>query len=297
MKKNSSALLKNNSLPKAFISLFLLVSLVSCKYIANKEKKEYLAKCGEDYLYAAEVFANIPQEISSDDSIQLVRSYVDNWIRTKLIKNEIYENESFKEESIQKQLEQLKYQLALHQYRTDYLNERLDTTITEAEVQTYYKEHKDDFQLRNKIVKAIFVKFPKDVPKSEDILKMMSSKDEDAVDEFRNYCYQFADNYHLNDSSWVAYNELTDATPFKKNITNEIQFLREKRTRTESDSSYLYYLSIKEYKLDQEISPYSFVKSKIKNIIINKRKTDLINNIEEEIYSNAIKNKKFEVYY
>ena len=116
-------------------------------------------------------------------------------------------------------------------------------------------------------------------------------------EEFKAYCYQFANRYHLNDSIWISFEEVIDATPFSKNISNEIQFLRNKKLETASDDFYTYYLLVKDYKLNQEISPFDFVKSRIRNVIINQRKIKLIRNLEEEIYSNAIKNKSFETFY
>jgi hypothetical protein len=45
-----------------------------------------------------------------------------------------------------------------------------------------------------------------------------------------------------------------------------------------------------------EISPFDYVKPTIKELIINKRKLDLIKKFEKEITDDAIKNNKYEIY-
>ena len=45
-----------------------------------------------------------------------------------------------------------------------------------------------------------------------------------------------------------------------------------------------------------EFAPFPYVKNIVENIVLNKRKLDLIENFNNEILSDAIKTKKFQVY-
>ena len=45
-----------------------------------------------------------------------------------------------------------------------------------------------------------------------------------------------------------------------------------------------------------EVSPYEYVKSTLKELIINRRKLELIKKFEKEITDDAIKNKNYEIY-
>ena len=45
-----------------------------------------------------------------------------------------------------------------------------------------------------------------------------------------------------------------------------------------------------------QIAPFSYVENIVANIVLNKKKLDLIENFNNEILNDAIKTKKFEVY-
>ena len=79
-------------------------------------------------------------------------------------------------------------------------------------------------------------------------------------------------------------------------IPNKIQFLKENDYIESEDKDYLYFIKILEYKISDQISPLQFVKDEIENIIINKRKLKLSNQLEEKIYNQAKKNNDFKIY-
>ena len=55
-------------------------------------------------------------------------------------------------------------------------------------------------------------------------------------------------------------------------------------------------LNIVESLKSNEDAPFSYVKSIVENIVLNKRKLNLIENFNKEILNDAIKTKRFEVY-
>jgi hypothetical protein len=63
-----------------------------------------------------------------------------------------------------------------------------------------------------------------------------------------------------------------------------------------TDSSYQYLIKFNGYKLKGNDAPLSYVKDEIKNIILNKRKLDFINSIQNSIYKDALKSQKVETY-
>ena len=72
--------------------------------------------------------------------------------------------------------------------------------------------------------------------------------------------------------------------------------MKGKKSIQESDSLHVYLLKILKYKISDETSPLEFVRDRIKDIIINKRKVELIKTLEDGIYKQAEKNKDFEIF-
>ena len=62
------------------------------------------------------------------------------------------------------------------------------------------------------------------------------------------------------------------------------------------DSLGVYLMKINDVLLRNETAPIEYVKPTIDQIVINKRKLELIKEIEKDITKDAIKNKQFEIF-
>jgi hypothetical protein len=122
-----------------------------------------------------------------------------------------------------------------------------------------------------------------------------SSRPQD-MESLKSYAFQFADNYSLEDSTWIKFDDIIKNSPLST-ISNKVQFLRRNRYVEEVDSVYLYLLNIQEYKISEEASPLEFVQEEIRNIILNKRKVALAKSLENDIYGRAKENEDYKIYY
>jgi len=62
------------------------------------------------------------------------------------------------------------------------------------------------------------------------------------------------------------------------------------------DSTGVYMVKIKDVLNRKEKAPLQYIKPTIRQIILNKRKLELIKKIEKDITRDAVENKQFEVY-
>ena len=62
------------------------------------------------------------------------------------------------------------------------------------------------------------------------------------------------------------------------------------------DTAFKYFLYIREYKIQDQLSPLEFVRDQVKNIIINKRKVALSNELENKIYQEGVEQNSFEIF-
>ena len=83
----------------------------------------------------------------------------------------------------------------------------------------------------------------------------------------------------------LAYVSADNVISFKPPLSNE-----------DSNEENLYFLRIKEYKISDQISPLEFVRNDIKQIILNKRKVAIANQLEEEVFEKAKSSNKYEIY-
>ena len=109
------------------------------------------------------------------------------------------------------------------------------------------------------------------------------------------YCNQFATSYSFDDSLWIEFEEMVANTPFG-NLNNKAALFKSNRIESNQDSDFLYFIRVNEYKLAEEVAPLEFARERIIKNIINRRKLEVLNAMEERIYQSAKENNGFELY-
>ena len=77
---------------------------------------------------------------------------------------------------------------------------------------------------------------------------------------------------------------------------NSKRVLKKNRRFELEDSVYKYFIFIQDFKLKGASSPLEYVSSIVEKILINKRKKEIIHNIEQKLIKEAINNNNFEIY-
>jgi hypothetical protein len=283
--------------------VFLLaVLLVGCDLIRMKEDKaaepesrRAIARVNNTFLYLDELAGLVGGNSTKEDSVSRVTAYVNSWVRKQLLINEAMKNIDINEAEVERKVLDYRYSLIGYEFQNFYIKQHINDSVSDAEVEAYYKEHVDNFVLKQNIVRGTFIKVPKEAPRTKRIKELMFSKKEKDINELNSYCLSFSSAYHLSDSTWIEFDKLSVNSPLAE-IPNKIQFLKTNPYYETNDTQSLYFLKIDDYKISDNISPLEFVREDIKNIILNKRKVELAQKLEQDVYENAIKTKDFEVF-
>jgi hypothetical protein len=168
--------------------------------------------------------------------------------------------------------------------------------VSEQAIEDYYQENKQNFELKNNIIKGIFAKVPQEAPRTGRLRSLFQGGlTEDVREEIKSYCLSFATSYSLDDSTWYNFEDIIANTPLVS-IPNKVQFLQKNEFIETSDDLYVYFVKVMDYKISDQISPLEFVRDDITKIITNQRKVALTQELEEEIYQDAKDNDHFEVF-
>ena len=232
---------------------------------------------------------------SKEDSASITNSYVDNWIRKRLLITKAQQTIDFNEAAIERKVLDYKYALMVHEYEKLKVNEKLSLDVSDEEINEYYEEKYENFLLKQNIVKCIFAKIPEDAPELRKFSRLLRRYPKSDFEDIKSFCLQFADKYSLEDSTWINFDDIIQNTHLT-GIPNKIQFLKTNKFVESNNEGYVYYLKILEYKISEEVSPLSFIKGDIKNIIVNKRKVTIKKNLEEEIFNEARSKNEFEIF-
>lgn len=282
--------------------LLLLFFLFACDKLWFKktpagtdEGRVPVARVNNAYLYKDELVGIASTGATKEDSASRVQAYVDSWIRKQLLIQEATKRIDINEAEVERKILDYRYSIIAYEYQAQYIKQNLDTVVSSQDIDAYYKNNLDNFILKQNIVRATFIKVPKNAPRTEKTKDLIFSRDAQDQNELRSYCLSFSTAYHLADSSWIIFDELVKSSPLVE-IPNKIQFLKTNPYYETSDDSYLYFLKVDDYRISDSVSPLEFVRDEIKNIILNKRKIELVKNLEERVYQKALDSKEFEIF-
>lgn len=254
----------------------------------DAHKKDAVAKAFDYYLYLEDLAGVVPHGASLKDSTSIVKNYIDNWIRQKAVLHKAETNLDDEKKDVSQKLEEYRNSLITYAYETELIRQKLDTIISEEEVNSFYKGHLQNFQLKDNIIKVIYLKLNKKSPKLEKVklwYKSTASKDRENLEE---YCHQYAINYYLDDNTWFLFNDLLKEIPIK--TYDEEQFLQNNRDIEIEDSIHIFLVNIRGFMIKNSISPLSFEKKNITTMIMNERKLKLIEEMEHQAFDDARKN-------
>ncbi|MBA3682980.1 MAG: hypothetical protein H0W73_17720 [Bacteroidetes bacterium] len=280
------------------IYIFICLFIVSCNKGSEKEEivSKPVAKAGNEVLSLNDYKENYIAVESIKDSAILAKKSIENWAIESLFYQEGMSKLNEDEIDVDKQVEDYKRSLVNYIYQTKLIEANLDTNITRREIEQYYSDHEDNFILKENIVKVHYFKIPIKASGLEKIKRLLRSyvyqpKD---VEPLKTLASQNAENFFMNDSTWLYLDDIKKEMP---KLRDQPDFnLTQGRVIEFSDDLYYYYLRIKEVKVKNGLSPLNFERQNIKNFIINKKKTELINQYKFQLLEKAKSEKKFEVY-
>ena len=256
--------------------------------------REPVARVNNAYLYKDELSEIATFGSSREDSAARVEAYIDSWIRKELLIQEATRKININEAEVERKILDYRYSLIAYEYQSYYIKQNLDTVFSEAEVKEYYQDNIDNFILKQNIVRATFIKVPKNAPKMDKLKDWIYSQDEDDKQSLKSYCLSFSAAYHISDSTWMIFDDLVRNSPLME-IPNKVQFLKATPYYETEDDNFLYFLKVDEYRISDNVSPLEFVTDEIENIILNKRKVELAKKLEDEVYEHALEQKEFEI--
>ncbi|MCP4520260.1 MAG: hypothetical protein GY827_00955 [Cytophagales bacterium] len=254
-----------------------------------------VAEVGEAVLYVSDLNDLHLEKHSSDDSTEVVLRFVNNWIRQQLLLQKIEDNSEVDLSEIDKKVENLHNQLLIYEFQKLITSKEFKAKVSEEEILDFYNNNKSNFELKQNIVKAQFIKVENSMPYLDDVKKWMRDDKQEAKDELNSYCIQFADSYFLNDTTWFNFNDIIKNTPFKS-LDNEIRFLQTTKYSIKQDSNYTYLLTIKDFKIRNETSPMDFYKSQIEKTILNKQKQLFFEEYKKKLFEEAKNNNGFKIH-
>jgi len=278
------------------LSVFIAAMLFSCSLIPNRSesKENAIARVYDKYLYREDLKSVIPPGTIANDSIEITAAYINNWVRQELLLKQAEDNLDESNSDFSRQIEQYRNSLVIYAYESELVKQKLDTVVPMSEIEDYYNKNQKNFQLRENIVLASYVIIKKESPLAAKVKLLLQSSRESDKEKLQTLCQENGFDYMINDGTWISFADLSRKIPLAVDAQQE--FLSKNKYYEVKDSTNQYFVAISAYKSKESASPLNFEIENIRIILLNKRKAELLERMEDDLISDAVKRNKYEIY-
>ncbi len=277
-------------------AIALLVFLASCDSLFNKnEDKEPIARVGDTYLYKEDIASLLESNISKQDSAYFVTNYINNWASKQLLLSKAKINlPEDKLSEFEQLVNDYRTDLYTRAYKEALVQQGQDTTISPSQLRLFYEREKENFKLKEKLVKLRFIELPKQFLNKEEVSRRIKRFNAEDVEYLDSIGVQFT-KLNFNDSLWIRASRVIEEVP-PLTFENQERYLKKSQFFELEDSLGVYLAKVINVLEVNDIAPLSYIEPNIKQVLLNRRKLNYIRKLETEIIDEAIKEKDFEVY-
>ncbi|MBR5856984.1 MAG: hypothetical protein IKY70_06905 [Bacteroidales bacterium] len=257
-----------------------------------------VVQIGNAVLYKSDLDKVMPRNASAEDSVAFVEQFIDSWALRQLLVLKAEEQLPKNEKDVTSLLEEYRTQLLVFRYENMYVEQRLDTLIDESEKRDYYNLYKESFITENGLFRGRFIKMHNSSPSLQIVKKLSAKGDAESVEELDKLAYNTAYKYDDYGNNWV------DLSIVARDMDVDITQLWEKLAKLHSnskgaieskDSVSSNFLQVIEYIAPGNHSPFEYNADKIGDIILSKRKQDLLTQLHKDILNDAFAGNKIKI--
>lgn len=271
----------------------LVAAISSCRLYDSLFKGDVVARAGRDVLYRSDVEALNITGFSPEDSARIVERYIVSWAKSRLLLDMAQSQLSKADRDVEAQLEEYRQQLLVYRYEQQYVEQRLDTAVTDQEYMDFYEANPASFVTHVPLMKGWYIKVSDDSPNLNPIKSIYRSRVEEDRDRLGQLCYTSAEKYYFFED-WVGLDAVVEGTGLD---VQELARVLDNRSFIEKNFlGYTYLISVDDYVPTGSLAPYEYCRERIRNHILNRRKQELIASLERNLLNDAIVSEKFVIY-
>ena len=279
----------------------LALSMASCQMAGRISdtavelfEGDMVARVGNHRLLRKELENYIPQGVTPEDSAALAGQYIHAWAENLLLLDMAERQLSDEEKDLTQELEEYRRTLLKYRYRQLYINQRLDTLITDAELERYYKDHPDKCILERPVIKARYLIIPANARVLKTLMKKMSSEDDMEVLEADSLAFTTAIKYVDASDTWM--DALALASELGTDCRALLASIKNGFAQVKDESGILRLAYIVDMVPEGKPAPLACCADRLRDLILSARKHELETALEQDLLKDALRNKKLVIY-
>lgn len=277
---------------KVCLVIMIMAMCISCKKEYDHHGRTPLVELNGRFLYYDEIQSVLPLSLSASDSVAFVEQYKLNWMKELLLMDKATHNIPNNAE-IDRLVENYRKSLILHTYQQELINQNLANEVTEEEMLAYFEGHQPLFKAERPLLKGLFIKVPLSAPQLTQLRRWYKDTARVAVENLEKYGLQHAVKYEYFYDKWVSIAEILDWVPYDEEELTD--YLTKRQYLELKDTTFYYFLNVTDYRPVGAQEPFEFAQSQVKDILLNMRRMDYIEQVKNELYEEALEENKIKI--
>lgn len=241
-------------------------------------------------LYASEVRSVMPVGLSQDDSLTLVRDFIDSWVKEKLVLHEAEKKLSPREKNFDKEMSEYRNALMINKYYDKlWMEDTASKSVTQQEISAFARTLDSRYTVEKEIVRVNYVKMPTRAAELPQVKAVLFDENR-RKEEKDSLVAMLGDTieYLLDDDAWL----------YLDDIQNEVSFEIDAQKAAErgnvvhiekavGDQTVL--LVILDYRSQRSVNETKEERAAAGMLLMNQRKAQYINQYVQDLYDKAVK--------
>ena len=261
--------------------------------IGRNKNSKVVATVDDNELILEDILRDMPEGLTGADSVTFAKMYIDNWVLNHL-KLARAEKVLKTQEEVNRLVEGYRQSLIMRQLDQYYLDEELDTEITDEQIKTHYKLYSQQFTIDHDKVKGIVVRVSKDFRNSSSLREALSEASKNGTQEIS----AMAEKHDLQisdlTSEWVTFSDFLSYLPTVR-TRNYDKLLTKGKVQSMKADDVTFYFTITDIVEKGSKAPIESVTEDIRRMIYAERRGLIIKRYEEELKREAMEQERIEI--
>jgi len=271
-----------------FSKILLLLTctiFISCSNTKNKNSTDFVVKAGNKTLTISDIQDICATAARTKDSALFMQNYLRKWAAEELLYNKA-QKKIKNDIEIENLVNEYRKLLIINKFKEKIIYEN-NIKPTIEEIANYYEQHKSELKLDEPIIKGALLQVNKKSPKTDQLRIAMKKIDKSSIEKIEKYSLQYVINYDFFTDKWLPMSNVAQRVPIPQG--NKDAFVAARSFYELQDSTFIYFLSIKEFRISGAEAPLEKVNDLITNILITQKNLQFVKNYQQKLYDDAVK--------
>lgn len=254
-----------------------------------------VARAYDQVLLWSDLRQVIPIEATPVDSTAMAEQYIEAWVKQQVVLHVAEQNQAGTGLGMEDQLEDYRRSLVIYNYEQALVDQKLDTAVSQAQIEEYYERNRANFELKEPSVRLRWFKVneadKRVLRKQEE--RFLRGGDEDRH-ELELWLAQRGITIVDRSGIWSQASVVSSEMALEAALPDDL-FLRDGRRVMKGEHGACF-IEVLEHRPPNSTSPLEVVRADIRAILLNQRKLQLIEDMRASIYAQALENDHVERY-